>query len=77
MVQREFLTRGKPVSRVKVELRGDIWHAAHFDDQGEPDAQVIDLFGTHVLPTPFFLPTPREKVEAQLRATGNNIVWEA
>ena len=52
---------------IRVELENGIWCAAHFDEQGNPQSEVVDLFGTHILPTPWFLPTPEERVVEALR----------
>lgn len=46
---------------------GGYWHAAHFDEAGEPEQAIMDLFDTHVLPLPFTATAPVERVLADLQ----------
>jgi len=49
-------------------LRGyDGWYVAHYDEDRE-DSEIIGLFGTHILPTPYGLNTPREVVAKRIKA---------
>lgn len=52
---------------LRVVLIDDIWCVEHLED-GQPSPRILDLFdGEHVLPTPWFAPTPREVVMRALR----------
>ena len=43
---------------ISVEKSDTRWTTVHIVD-GEPDSQLIKIFGTHIIPTPF--PTAMEK----------------
>ena len=43
------------------------WMAEYLQD-GKPCPRITQLFGTHTLPTPYFLTTPSDFVVAQIAA---------
>lgn len=50
---------------IKVVQGDDGWQTEHLID-GEPDAQMMKLFGTNVIPTPWAADTDRDAVVAEL-----------
>ena len=58
---------------IEVVLEGGVWCAAHYGPDGQPDPLIVDLFDTHVIPTPYYLPTTRATVIERLRGRGNNV----
>ena len=39
------------------------WAVSHYEADGVPDSTIVDLFGTHTLPSAFTLKMPLENVK--------------
>ena len=56
---------------IKVVEQDDGWCTEHLID-GEPDQQLIKLFGTNVIPTPWSADTDRDHVTQELSVRNPN-----
>ena len=61
------------MKEMRVYLEGDSWVVAHYIN-GEPDPSVIELFGTHVLPTPYLAGKSGQEVVAKLQSTNPGVL---
>ena len=55
------------MEEMRVYLEGRNWVVAKYID-GEPDRSAVDLFGTHVLPTPYLAGKSGSDVVARLQS---------
>ena len=56
---------------INLEKSGARWTTVHIVE-GEPDSQLIKIFGTHIIPTPFPSNMDREAVVEALSARNPN-----
>lgn len=56
---------------IKAVQKDDAWYTEHLID-GEPDQQLVSLFGTNVIPTPWSSDTDRDKVVEELTVRNPN-----
>ena len=56
---------------IKVVQQDEGWVTEHFID-GEPDKQLVKLFGTNVIPSPWSSGTDRDKVVEELTVRNPN-----
>ncbi len=59
--------REMPEGETHMEIVEGVWHATHFDG-GKPDKYMVDLFGSHQLPTPWTDETDKETVVREFAA---------
>ena len=52
---------------IKIVVKDGVWTTVHHVD-GQPDKQLIKMFGTHELPTPWSEDTDRDTVISELAA---------
>ncbi len=53
------------MKEIRLELRDGIWHAEMLVD-GKPDMEIVELYNTHIIATPYFLPTTFDQVAQEL-----------
>ena len=63
----------RKMKEMRVYLEGRSWVVAKYID-GEPDRSVVDLFGTHVLPTPYLAAMSGQDVIGKLQSINPGVL---
>lgn len=69
------MTRKIQLTKVHDQYHREIWTASFFVD-GKPDPEIVDLFDTNEIPTPFLGNMPAGEVEDAIRELNPGYVVE-